>query len=499
MRSYISCSLYIGAGRNEMVLHSFKCERCKNVTLSAPLRPGCSVCGGIVLAEYDYQAVAAAFEAELAARPSGMWRYRELLPVHWPSVISLGEGGTFLHRCGRLAEHLRLKELFVKDETSNPTGAFLDRGISVAVSHAYGSRFDALSCWTTGNLGASLAAYAAKAGMRCKVFVPPWVDLGKLYQMIAYGAEVVPSKDLEEARDSSLGLGDGWYPVSPSNVFLLEGEKTTAFEICEAFNWNSPDRIIVPVGNGGHLAMMRKGLKELSAVRLLRGDHLVINGVGLERVGSSKGSGAGLGLMGGDLTQTDPDLYGLALEAVQQDSGTILDVSQKEVFEATTLLARTEGIFAEPAASSTVAGLMRLVAQGEVDRDEMVVLVITGSGLKDPLTARRLVKGSLGIEKILETVEGRKLTAQLGMTKLRLLELLAERERYGYEIWRELGTRYGHHVKLPSIYQHLNELEVLGVVRRTRTRRVLGRPERSYYALTEKGKTILRAADHLKM
>ena len=154
------------------------------------------------------------------------------------------------------------------------------------------------------------------------------------------------------------------------------------------------------------------------------------------------------------------------------------------------LLARTEGIFAEPAAASTIAGLKRLIEQGAVSRDETIVCVITGAGLKDPYTARRFITKVKQVDRILSQIESRSYTTRLGTTKLAMLRVIAGKETYGYEIWRSL-QKQGLKLDISSVYQHLSELEKIGLVTRSRTESVLGKPKRIYYGTTVKGRSFI--------
>lgn len=205
--------------------------------------------------DYNYESIQNQMsEEELNTRPPGVWKYHELLPLSKPlTVISLGEGGTYLHKAQRVAEKIGLRRLWIKDETTNPTGSFIDRGVTVEVSKARELGFRGIACGTTGNLGASLAAYAAKAGMRCKVFLSPRIDVGKLYQIITYGAEAEPTRTYEETLARAAELEGRFYVSSAGDPFLLEGLKTTGYEICEQAEWSTPRNIIVPMGDGGPL------------------------------------------------------------------------------------------------------------------------------------------------------------------------------------------------------------------------------------------------------
>jgi len=161
------------------------------------------------------------------------------------------------------------------------------------------------------------------------------------------------------------------------------------------------------------------------------------------------------------------------------------------------LLARTEGIFAEPAAASTIAGLKRLIEQGAVSRDETIVCVITGAGLKDPYTARRFITKVKQVDRILSQIESRSYTTRLGTTKLAMLRVIAGKETYGYEIWRSL-QKLGLELDISSVYQHLSELEKIGLILKSRTASVLGKPKRTYYRTTDQGRSLITATNSQK-
>jgi threonine synthase len=394
-----------------------------------------------------------------------------------------------------------LKNLYIKNETTNPTGAFMDRGTSVEVTKAIEFGASSLCCGTTGNLGVSIAAYAAKMGLPCRIFLPPRVDLGKLYQMIAYGADVRLSRTYEDALVDAEREGRRSFLVASDSPAFLEGEKTTCFEICEQLGWKAPDRIIVPMGNGGHLSMIWKALKELRSIGLVGEGDVKLTGVqaaGCKPIfdafwGKKEEEMPGeIHTLATDIALRKPLLLDLALKALRESGGTAIAVSDEEILEATSLLARTEGIFAEPSASATIAGLKRLVGGGRVDRDEVIVCIITGMGLKDPLTARRFVEEARNMERLLGRLEERRLS-RVGRTKLLILEILSQGEGYGYSVWRDLRDRYGVHLRIPCIYQHLAELARMGLINKVRSERVRNKPERRYYLTSERGMNLLRS------
>jgi len=480
------------------------CPKCGNQYETGRISLACARCGETLTVSYDYEAIKRTIDIEtIDNRQAGVWRYFELLPIlKGVQTVSLGEGGTYLHRCDRLAESIGVKKLFIKNETTNPTGSFIDRGTTVAVTRAIQLGLESVSCAPTGNLGASLAAYAAKAGLKCKIFISREVDLGKLFQMIAYGAEMRLAGDAEEALVEAREQVDRSYLVTPVDPFFLEGEKTVGFEICEQLGWRTCDRVVVPMGTGGNLSMIWKSIKELCEVGLIKGVGSMMTGVQAEgcapiveafmnrrRFIQSAFKPRTIAL---DIAVKDPMYGSAALEAIGESRGSAIAVSDAEILEATRQLAKTEGIFAEPAAASTVAGLKKLIDNGNVERSEEIVCVITGAGLKDPGTARKIVERLKEMDRLLRRMEERRLTTKLGDTKTRILEILSDKELHGYGIWKELKQAFGLEISIPSVYEHLAELEMLKLIRRTRTEVVGGRRERHYYSLTDAGRDMVR-------
>lgn len=482
----------------------FLCPKCGNKYEIQRISAVCPRCSEKLTVSYDYEAVRQTVDIEtIDSRQAGVWRYFELLPISKEvQTISLGEGGTYLHRCDRLAEDIGIRKLFIKNETTNPTGSFIDRGTTVAVTKATEFGFESVCCAPTGNLGASLAAYAAKAGLKCQIFISREVDLGKLFQMIAYGAEMRLAGDPEEALVEARKLAERSYLVTPADPFFLEGEKTVGFEICEQLGWRTCDRVIAPMGTGGNISMIWKSIKELYEVGLIKRAGSMMTGVQAEGCdpiveafinrrqlvrSASKPKTIAL-----DIAVMNPMYGSAALRAIRESRGSAIAVSDAEILEATRQLAKTEGIFAEPAAASTVAGLKKLIDSGKVERSEEIVCVITGAGLKDPGTARKIVERLKEMDRLVRRMEERRLTTKLGDTKTRILEILSRKQLHGYGIWRELKENFGLEISIPSVYEHLAELEMLRLIRRTRTEAVAGKPDRHYYSLTQTGKDAVR-------
>lgn len=461
----------------------FRCVECAKTTDSDELAPTCETCGSALLREEARSADVS--KVDLESLPQGVWRYRGFLPeVRTEDIISLGEGATPLLRAERLGAELGQRNILIKDESRNPTGSFMDRGTTVLVSIAKGRGVKECGCVTTGNLGASLAAYCAKAGMGARIRVNPNTDQGKLYQMLAYGAEIDTALPPAAAKRTLL--------VTAGNPYLLEGEKTTGFEIVSELGWRAPDVVVVPVGTGGHLSMIWRSFIELSDAGLLKRLDCRLVGVKLEepypraRVPSSES------LRLAELAESVPFFRKAAEGAIADSHGFSLTISAGETISATGLLAKTEGIFAEPSAASVVAALGRAIKEGRVDRSETVACVITGAGLKDPKAVSRLAKET---RRIVAGETYALPSPQIGETKLALLRLLGGAPNYGYELRRELGLE--RRISTASVYQHLLELEGFGMVRRRGSVTAKGR-ERVMYEITRRGSEYLRIARQLE-
>jgi threonine synthase len=360
----------------------------------------CPACDNVLEAQYDYARLARDLDREaLWRRPHTVWRWLELLPVRDPSkIVTLGEGGTPLLRCERLARLCGVLELWIKsDATGNPTGSLKDRSITVSATKAREFGYGILSCDSTGNKASSVAAYATRAGLRSVVFCPYETPLPKMAQAIFFGAELIRVKghysEINAMYRRLIHSGQvKWYDCGTDNPFRYEGKKTYAYEIAQELGWRVPDRVLHPAGGGMSLVKTWKGFNELKRLGWVdrvprmtavqardcapiveawtRGDREV---AGIEKKPTVASA---LGI-------ADPGLLGnRALEMIRASGGAAVGVSDEEILTATRQLAQ-EGLFVEPSGAVTLAGLPKLVASGQVDRDESVVCVVTGSGFKD--------------------------------------------------------------------------------------------------------------------
>ncbi|MCK4175931.1 threonine synthase [Aciditerrimonas ferrireducens] len=397
--------------------------RCRECGRSYPAEAlhVCDFCFGPLEVAYDYERLAAAVSKEaIAAGPASMWRYRPLLPVDDPNPIDLGAGWTPLVRADRLAAELGLRELWIKNDTANPTGSFKDRVVSVALTKARQLGFKVAACASTGNLANSVAAHAARAGMASVVFIPEDLERAKVVTTAVYGGTVVAVRgtydDVNRLCAELTSERPDWAFVNVNvRTYYAEGSKTLAFEVAEQLGWQAPDHVVVPVASGSQLTKVRKGFAELHQVGLLP-EPPAVRVSGAQAAGCSPVAQAfadGTDAIRPVRPQTiakslaigNPADGWYALRAVRETGGALAAVSDEEVLEGIRLLARTEGIFAETAGGVTIASLVRLVQQGVVRPDERVVCFVTGHGLKTVEALTGVVGPTATIAPTLEAFE----------------------------------------------------------------------------------------------
>ncbi|MDQ1519903.1 MAG: threonine synthase [Actinomycetota bacterium] len=377
-------------------VRGLRCRECGREYAVDPIYT-CEWCFGPLEVAYDYDAIRAATSREkIASGPASLWRYADLLPVERNAAVDLGTGFTPLVRADRLAAELGLGEVWVKNDTRNPTNSFKDRVVTIAMSKALEFGFKVLACASTGNLANSVAAHAAHAGLRSYVFVPSNLEQGKIVTTAVYGGNLVAIEGNYDDVNRLCAELAGLYPWAFVNVnmrpYYAEGSKTLAFETAEQLGWEAPDHVVVPAASGSLLTKVLKGFDELHQVGLLDGEaHVRVSGA--QALGCSPIATAYLD-ESDTIRPVKPDTIAkslaignpadgyFALEAVRTTGGGFAAVSDGEIVEGMRLLARTEGIFAETAGGVTIATLQRLAAEGVVRADERVVVYITGHGLK---------------------------------------------------------------------------------------------------------------------
>ena len=355
---------------------------------------------------YDYDRVGERIDRRaLAARNlRDIWRYEELLPVASQFAVRLGEGGTPLVRSGRLGDKLGMKHLFLKDDTRNPTASFKDRAMAVGSAKAVELKKRDVAIASSGNAAASLAAYSAAAGLKCHAFVPPDAAAGKIAQLLLFGASIKKCEQVREGEDATvqamLAAVDryGYYPCpsfGPFNPYQVEGPKTMVYEVYEQREWEALDAVIVPTGSGCLLTGIWKGIRDLKELGLIgtyprviavqpSGNQALVKAIQKrtpieEFVPEPHPESVAGGLL--DPYPWDGDAV---MEGVKKTRGTGVSVSDREILRSVRELAAYEGIFAEPSGAAGLAGLEKLLSDGDIDKGERVAVLVTGSGLKEP-------------------------------------------------------------------------------------------------------------------
>lgn len=382
-----------------------RCERCNHAVSELDAAPECPACGGLLELQHEVPDEAQSLKRRFARRRStrnrldvsGVWRYRELvLPtVREVDVVAYPEGNTPLLARERVSAFAGVEQLLLKHEGMNPTGSFKDRGMTVAMTQARRTKARAVACASTGNTSASLAAYAAQAGLPALVFMPAGqVAAGKIAQTIAYGARTLVVRGnfdacLSLARACAAQLGIQL--LNSINPFRLEGQKTIVFELLDQMGWRVPDWLALPAGNLGNTSAFGKALREARTLGLI--DRvprlLAVQASGAAPFARSFESGFREHLTATPETVAtairigDPASWDRAVRAIQETAGVVASVSDAEILEAKAVI-DAAGVGCEPASAASVAGVRALRQRGLIGDHDRVVCVLTGNLLKDP-------------------------------------------------------------------------------------------------------------------
>ncbi len=327
---------------------------------------------------------------------SGVWRFRELLPDPYEAsgLVTLSEGNTPLVRGRRTADWAGIKDLQFKHLGWNPTGSFKDLGMTVGMTEARYSGAKAVACASTGNTAASLAAYAARAGVTGRVYLPAGqASNNKLAQALDFGAEIVQIEgSFDDALNRLLETNDpDLYFLNSINPFRVEGQKTAMFELLEQLNWQTPDYLVVPGGNLGNSSAFGKAFEEMLRFGLIERvpRMLIVQAEGANPLARMWASGesqltpvAKPETVATAIRIGNPRSWKKALRAVEETGGAVLDVTDEEIGEAKTLIGH-DGIGCEPASATTLAGIRKLTNAGKLDREASIVAILTGHALKD--------------------------------------------------------------------------------------------------------------------
>ncbi len=377
-------------------MKGLKCRECGREYEAAPIHV-CEFCFGPLEVVYDYDAIKAAVSREkITSGPSSIWRYSELLPVSQEAPrVDLGAGFSPLIKADNLGAELGLRNLYIKNDTINPTYSFKDRVVSVALTRAREFGFEIAACASTGNLANSVAAHAAKAGMESYVFVPSDLEQGKIIATAIYGPNLVAvngNYDEVNRLCAEIASEYKWAFVNVNiRPYYAEGSKPIAYETAEQLGWRAPDHVVIPIASGSLLTKVKKGFDEMEKVGLIGEVNTKISGAqaqGCSPVATAFESGVDVikpvkpATIAKSLAIGNPADGYYALKVASATDGTISAADDEEIVEAMGLLARTEGIFTETAGGVTVAVLKKLAEKGRIDPDELTVAYITGLGLK---------------------------------------------------------------------------------------------------------------------
>ncbi|MFY9300768.1 MAG: threonine synthase [Candidatus Nitrosotenuis sp.] len=373
---------------------SLQCRECKK-EYESTFKYICDECFGPLDVKYEFPSIS---KNTFSNREHTYWRYLELLPIQNKSnIVSIGAGMTPLIKAEKLGEKLGLNNLYVKNDSVNPTFSFKDRPAGIAVSKAKEFGLSAVGCASTGNLASATAAHAAKGGFPCYVFAPSDIEHAKIAQALAYGSKFIAvDGTYDDANRIAAQIGDS-KGIGIVNInmrsYYVEGSKTLAYEVAEQLDWQIPDQLIVPVGSGAMLNAICKGFEELQAVSLLKdvsGMHIhAAQPVGCAPIVDAfkKGSSEVIPVENPDtiaksLAIGDPGDGRYVLKRLKQYCGYAEESNNKEILDGILLLAQTEGIFTEPAGGVSVAVLKKMVEDGKIDKNDVTICYVTGNGLK---------------------------------------------------------------------------------------------------------------------
>ena len=380
-------------------LSNLRCSGCGKEYTYTEIHTFCPDCQSPLLSIYDLTQVRQRVDREeVSSRRKGMWRWHEMLPVQDPgNIVFLGEGDTALLQLNNLGRELGLTNLFVKDESTNPTGSFKARGLAAAVSKAKELGVKKVIIPTAGNAGGAMAAYAARAGIQAIIYMPRDTPRANVEESRMAGAEVVLVDGLISDAAGMAGekaRAEGWFDLSTfKEPYRVEGKKVMGYELAEAFDWTLPDVIIYPTGGGTGLVGMWKAFAELEALGWLentkRPRMVAVQADGCAPVIKAFDAGAlfcdfwtNAHTLASGLRVPKSFADSLILRDLRESNGTAIAVSDEAILESQSQLGRHEGIFAAPEGAATLAALKVLVEREWIAPDERVVLFNTGSGLK---------------------------------------------------------------------------------------------------------------------
>ncbi len=419
-----------------MFVSELRCAICGKTYDPEQVHYTCPACGqaGTLDVLYDIGAIHKAVSREAISRSTDqtLWRYRPLLPLAEHAAIPPpAVGGTPLYDAPRLAANLGLAQVWIKDDGRNPTGSLKDRASALVVARAQAEGIEVVTTASTGNAAAALAGLAASVGLPAVIFVPASAPEAKIAQLLTYGAHVLLVQgNYDNAFDLAVEASEryGWYNRNTGmNPYTLEGKKTVAYEIAEQLGWQAPDALVVSVGDGNIISGVYKGFRDLVDLGWIdRMPRLI----GVQAEGSAAcynvwKSGEDPATMAPIESHTVADSIAAdlprdrvrAVRAVRETHGAFVSVADQAILDGIPVLARLSGVFAEPAAAAIYAGTRAAIEEGHIRKDERVVLLVTGNGLKDIKSAMRVAGSGHPVAPDIAEVEN--VRTKLGLPTLR--------------------------------------------------------------------------------
>ncbi len=398
-----------------------KCLLCGAEYSPDEVKYTCPKCGseGILEVIYDYDEIKKHFSKESLKENNDytMWRYLPLLPVNDPSKIGpLKVGWTPLYKAERIRNDLKMPNLWIKDDGRNPTASLKDRASAIAVVKAQELGEKTVTCASTGNAASSLAGASASVGLKNYIFVPKTAPKAKIAQLLVFGATVLAvNGTYDEAFDLSIKATEtfGWYNRNTAfNPYMVEGKKTVALEIIEQMNFDVPDYVFVSVGDGCIISGVAKGYKDMLSLGFINKmpKLVAVQAEGCKPIVDAVNGDGNVKFVEPD-TIADSIAVGIprnrvmAVRDIKQSGGFGISVSDEEIISAIKYLGSTQGIFAEPAGATGFAGMLKALKEGKISKNDKVVVIVTGNGLKDVNSAIKAGGEPIIIDPLIEEVK----------------------------------------------------------------------------------------------
>ncbi len=461
----------------------------------------CPKCGAPLEPIYNYDTIQRTINKDtLSDRKPSMLKYIELLPIAPREIIqlpTLGEGWTPLLNLRKLGKNLGGLNLFGKNETLNPTGSFVDRGVVLDTFNAIKHNYKTLTVISSGNLAVSTTAYARRANLKSHIIVVGKIELGKLYQILAYNADIELANNYEEALEKFKNLKKT-YLIDTGNPYYNEGLKTIAFEIIEQLNWNQPDFIIIPTGSGALFHSIWRGFNEFKKVGIIDEIETKFVSVQIDQckqpnlLGEEKRVFPIESASFLDLCPIKATHLSVVSRDLELNQGIKLTVKETEVLKYLNEIIRSTGLLLEPASATVFLAYKQLINDGVIDSTDNVATVLTGGGLKNFAFLRSIPSKEKDILiRFMEEAFQDYGKGEIGRTKKLILRIIKEcNSCHGFGILKKLRDKFNLRITTATLYQHLRELEEKGYIT-VDSIETVGKRKRKKYKLTTLGSKML--------